>query len=509
MLKLSKTQEKMVQQNNVGISVIKGESQSGKTSIAILRMLYLLDHVCKAGERVLYVCANQSAKESVCLELKQYHHLENVSLFDGEPRGEVIIKDIDYLIEEAADKADVHLYLEICSQIPEKLIAKLLPEARKLYPKVRWLREAHLPFISRELEWVNACGYDTFEKYAEARRKGASIKLPKKGNGRRAIWTLKEWANEALRKQGQMTKSQMQLDTLGYLKEDHLREQYKHIIIDDAEKLTKVQLECIKALKAPGEGEVLFLMNKNKSDVPYAWLGQGESFKTIGYQMTGRVKHLATRKKAYERKNTGKVVLTPLELFMQEQSSLKLAQNKTIYETGKDMEKEKVHSKLPWYVETYRYVNKITGVETVFQRDSSAGEVYIDEVKQEDVEEIPVYTDIAAGMPIELVDEVSGQFEMPSELLHHKKNTYILHVQGDSMIGADISNGDYVVIQSGNVNNHEIAAIYYNGTTTLKRIVQEESRILLVSENPKYKPIVIEDGDFRVMGKLVGVIKPL
>ena len=171
--------------------------------------------------------------------------------------------------------------------------------------------------------------------------------------------------------------------------------------------------------------------------------------------------------------------------------------------------KAPVVSKLPWYVETYRYINKITGVETVFQRDSSAGETYIDELKQDDVDEIPIYSDIAAGMPIELVDEVNGKFELPSDLLHHKRNTYILHVQGDSMTGVNISDGDYVVIQAGNVNNHEIAAVYYNGATTLKRIVQEEEHILLVSENPKYKPIVIEEGDFRVMGKLIGVIKPL
>lgn len=130
-------------------------------------------------------------------------------------------------------------------------------------------------------------------------------------------------------------------------------------------------------------------------------------------------------------------------------------------------------------------------------------------MRQEEVEELPIYSDIAAGMPIEIVDEVSGKFEIPSELLHHRKNTYILHVQGDSMIGVDISDGDYVVIQAGNVNNNEIAAVYYNGATTLKRIVQEEEHILLCSENSKYGPIVIEDGDFRVMGKLIGVIKPL
>ena len=104
---------------------------------------------------------------------------------------------------------------------------------------------------------------------------------------------------------------------------------------------------------------------------------------------------------------------------------------------------------------------------------------------------------------------MSDTFEMPSELLHHRRNIYMLHVQGDSMIGANINDGDYVVLQAGVVNNNEIAAVYYNGATTLKRIVQEEDHVLLISENPNYRPIVIEDGDFRVMGKLIGIIKPM
>ena len=65
MLKLSRTQEKIVRQKNVGTFVIKGEKYSGKTSIAILRMLYLLEHACKAGERILYICMNEASKQAL------------------------------------------------------------------------------------------------------------------------------------------------------------------------------------------------------------------------------------------------------------------------------------------------------------------------------------------------------------------------------------------------------------------------------------------------------------
>lgn len=501
MLKLNKIQEKLAYQKKIGPSVIKGVTQSGKTAVAISRMIYLLEHHCQANDKVLFVCTNEVKSQEITNHLKKYYDMQNMSLFDEEPKGEAIVIAIDRLIEIAANKAHVHLGLDIIESFPQALLDEVVSQVRKIYPRVKWLQRGDLDFIQNELQWMNACGFMTLEAYQKAARKGALIKLPKKGSGRKALWQIKTLMAKRLKEEGLMNKGEMQQDTLQYLKEDNLRVCYKHIIVDDAEKLAKVQLEFIRYLKAQGPGEVLFMMNKNESSLPYAWLAKGQNFKSIGYDMTGRVKHLASRRKGQVHKKVVPTIPTPLEMLIESQNE---HTQRTINAVPKIDTKP---SQLPWYVETYKYINKLTGVETIFQKDSSAGETYIEEVKQEEVDELPIYSDIAAGMPIEIVDEISGTFKLPSELLHHKKNTYILHVQGDSMIGADISDGDYVVIQAGNVNQNEIAAVYYNGATTLKRIVQEEEHILLYSENPKYGPIRIEDGDFRVMGKLIGVIK--
>lgn len=503
MLKLNKIQEKLAYQKKIGPSVIKGVAQSGKTIVAINRMIHLLENECQVNDKVLFICINEAKKQEVTNYLNKYYGMQNMSLFDEEPKGEAVVSAVESLIEAAADKAHVHLNLEIIESLPQELLYEVVSEVRKIYPRVKWLKREYLEFIQHELQWMNACGFVTLEAYQKAARKGALIKLPKKGSGRKALWQVKTLMARRLKEEGLMNRGEMELDTLQYLKEDYLRVCYKHIIIDDAEKLTKVQLEFIRYLKAQGPGEVLFIMNKNESSLPYAWLSKGQNFKSIGYDMTGRVKHLTSRNKGQAHKKVAPTVLTPLELFMVAQNEHKQKQTD---ETNKAGVKD---SKLPWYVETYKYINKLTGIETIFQKDSSAGETYIEEVKQEEVDELPIYSDIAAGMPIEIIDEANGTFELPGELLHHKKNTYVLHVQGDSMIGADISDGDYVVIQAGNVNQNEIAAVYYNGATTLKRIVQEEEHVLLCSENPKYPPIKIEDGDFRVMGKLIGIIKAL
>ena len=167
----------------------------------------------------------------------------------------------------------------------------------------------------------------------------------------------------------------------------------------------------------------------------------------------------------------------------------------------------------PSSIETYSYTDYATQRTTNFERDLSSREVYLAEValEEEKLLRLYIYSDIAAGKPIEIIDEVRGDFIMPYELIGSKASrSYILQVKGDSMIGIGIEDGNYVVIEVGvNVGNHDIIAAYYNGGTTLKRLMMMGDTVLLVSENAKYEPISISEGDFKVMGKLVGVIKRL
>lgn len=503
MLKLSKAQEKLVKQKNIGISVIKGEAKSGKTALAIGRMFYLLEHVCKAGEKILFVTISREKSQLVIDAFNSFYALQNMSLFDEETQGEVVIKDIDGLFQEMADRMPIALNFKMVTEIPEAILEQAVKQAKKVYPRVKWLKKDYFSFIAHEINWIHSLGCSTLETYQMVDRKGAQLKLSKQGSGRKAMWLMKDLVSHRLKEEGQVLKSEAQFNCLQSLKAQHQSVCYHHLIIDDAGDYTKVQLEVIRHLKAGDLGEVLFIMDKKESKLPYAWLSKGQSFKTIGYDMTGRVKHLTSRRKGRISQKTIQLEPTPLELFMALQEERKELSHE------KQVPKEEVSKKLPWHIELYKYINKITGIETIFQKDNSAGEVYIEEEKQEEIEELPIYSDIAAGIPIEIVEEVSDTFKLPSELLHHRKNTYILHVQGDSMTGIDICNGDYVVIQAGSVNDREIAAVYYNGAVTLKRIMQKDEEILLCSENPKYAPIVIEEGDFRVMGKLVGIIKRL
>ncbi len=538
MLKLTKTQQKFVTQRNIEQTVVKGEKHTGKTTIGIGRMLYLANHKCGKNERIVFIGANEVKCQKAKVLFETEYNMQTISLFEGEgPQVEVL--SIDMLIMDCYNKLFEKRNLEVLEEIPNEILIEAISSIKKQYPRVKFLNEAGMAFINDELNWINSCGYYSFEEYSIADRKGCSIKLPKRGKGRLALWTVKEAVESTLRNNNKVLKLALQAEVLNKLKvlADSV-EGYTHIIVDDVQLLTKVQIQIIKALYK--SGDLLFLMDKTLHDSRLAWLKRGQTFKQIGFDMTGRIRTLRT--KVTKKSTTEKIVEikpTPLEIFMAEivqkvkikkQTSQSIKINQLDHIKGSsnlknaEVMSNQMHllgnitsklqaqqqSKLPWYVETYKYVNKVTGIETIFQKDTSAGETYIDEVKQEEVEVLPLYSsDIAAGAPIEIIDEVSESFELPSELVQYKRNIYMLHVQGDSMIEANIEDGDFVVIQAGNVNNNEIAAVYYNGATTLKRIVQEEDYVVLMSENAKYKPIVIEDGDFRVMGKLIGIIKPM
>lgn len=68
-----------------------------------------------------------------------------------------------------------------------------------------------------------------------------------------------------------------------------VEEKYKHIIIDEAQDLTKIQLDFINILRQDKEsGSILYLMDVAQSIYHQSCLVKGCSFKTIGYDMTGK-----------------------------------------------------------------------------------------------------------------------------------------------------------------------------------------------------------------------------
>ena len=121
--------------------------------------------------------------------------------------------------------------------------------------------------------------------------------------------------------------------------------------------------------------------------------------------------------------------------------------------------------------------------------------------------EIPLAGRIAAGQPIEV--EPEGESVAVPEALTRKGQNYVLRVSGHSMIDDGIHDGDFVVVnRREKAANGEMVAALVNGEATLKRIYNEgDGRIRLQPANDRMAPIYAAEGDVKVQGVVVGLMR--
>ncbi len=122
---------------------------------------------------------------------------------------------------------------------------------------------------------------------------------------------------------------------------------------------------------------------------------------------------------------------------------------------------------------------------------------------------LPVMGRIAAGTPIEAIQQVSHNVAVPGDMLANSGRHYALEVRGDSMIDAGINDGDIVVINEQNdANNGDIVvALVEDQEATLKRLRKRGSAIALEAANPAYETRVYHDDQVKIQGRLVGLIR--
>jgi repressor LexA len=121
---------------------------------------------------------------------------------------------------------------------------------------------------------------------------------------------------------------------------------------------------------------------------------------------------------------------------------------------------------------------------------------------------VPLVGRIAAGTPIEALQNKISEVPVPSGMLG-RGDHYALEVTGDSMINAGILDGDTVIIQeSDTANTGEIVVALVDETeATLKRLRRRGDSIALEAANPAYETRLYGADRVRVQGKLVGLIR--
>jgi DNA polymerase V len=116
---------------------------------------------------------------------------------------------------------------------------------------------------------------------------------------------------------------------------------------------------------------------------------------------------------------------------------------------------------------------------------------------------------ISAGFPSPAADYEAESLDVGSYLIRNPATTFFFRVEGDSMSGAGICDGDILVVDKSITPQHgHIVIAFLNGERLVKRLHHRHGRLALEAENPHYPPLEVgEDSDLLLWGVVVGRFK--
>ena len=125
------------------------------------------------------------------------------------------------------------------------------------------------------------------------------------------------------------------------------------------------------------------------------------------------------------------------------------------------------------------------------------------------VTNLPLLGSIAAGNPVEAIENSDENIQIPLHLISANKKNYVLKVEGDSMVNKGIVDGDKAIIEYCNdaENGDIVVALINDNEVTLKKLKKDKDKIYLIPANDNYKIQSFNLNEIKIQGKLKGIIR--
>lgn len=121
--------------------------------------------------------------------------------------------------------------------------------------------------------------------------------------------------------------------------------------------------------------------------------------------------------------------------------------------------------------------------------------------------EIPVVGKVAAGEPLLATQNIERTISLSSDVIRTEE-PFALRIKGDSMTGAGILEGDYVIVkQQPSAEQGDIVVALIGDEATVKRFYKATDHIRLQPENPSMEPIIVKN--VTIMGKVIGLFREM
>jgi repressor LexA len=125
-----------------------------------------------------------------------------------------------------------------------------------------------------------------------------------------------------------------------------------------------------------------------------------------------------------------------------------------------------------------------------------------------DLVELPLVGYVAAGLPIEAIEQRGETLAVPLSLLGRAgRRHFVLRVRGDSMVEESILDGDYVIVEEREsaANGEVVVALLRGQEATLKRFYREDGEVRLQPANAAMAPLRVRGEELQLQGVVVGV----
>lgn len=468
-MKLLNIQKKFIESKPFHCNIVKGKSNTGKTEAFLHRIVNLVNNFAYEEEdKILFVQKEKGLRDKFITrykKVKEENEYLYASLLSSEVEPEFLC--LNELIDRYSGEAKLVTQSEKIDIVKEGI-------RKGNFKRCKALNENNIFSILNEIRYMKNNNITKAEDFMTLM--GGPLKLRKKSPSRAEMFILYNFYNRALEERNlQDEEGKVKLAIKNVEKENN---GYVHIFIDNVEGLTKLELEFLLALyKKKSYGTITMGIDLDKGENLYSALVK-----------KGRVyakKVFGVDKKIYN-----------FKVDVKEKDSI-----------FSDIDELNIRDKFKFIDLKHRRDFNFS-VENTGYESRVLGE-HEERYEMDELEEVPVFNNIAAGEPILISPEQQDNFTLPKYWIKGSNKKFILKVKGNSMINANIHDGDLVVIEQNNSPvNGDIVAVNIEGSATLKTLSLTRTTITLLPENDDYEPIVVTpDEEFYILGKAVGVIR--
>ena len=468
-MKLLNIQKKFVEGKPCKNNIVKGRSNTGKTEAFLHRILNLVNNFAfEKEDKILFVKKEKGLLEKIKSrfnKVKNDNNYKYISLLSSDVEPEFMT--LDELVNKYSDDS-------VLAKQHEKINILKDGITKGNFKRCNKLNNDNLYLILNEIKYMKNNNITKAEEFMTLM--GGPLKLRKNSPSRAEMFILYNYYNRRLKEYGLFDEEDRIRLAIKNVKEEN--NGYVHIFIDNVEGLSKLELEFLLALyKDKSYGTITLGIDIDKGENVYSELVK--KGRVYAKKVFGSNKKIYNFKVDVVEKNKKQIV----------NEEFNTREKYKFFDL-------KHRRNFNFSIENTGFDEKILG---------ELDEKYVDD----ELEQIPVFNNIAAGEPILISPEQQDTFTLPKYWVKGGNKKFILKVKGNSMIKANINDGDLVVIEQTQAPmNGDIVAVNIEGSATLKTLSLTKTTITLLPENDDYEPIIVTpDEEFFILGKAIGVIR--